>query len=104
MDYARLRAVFGRGKTFSHGLGHSRRFGAALVTSAFPSRAEVICDQANVVDALEYPRDFRAPFAESARCWNAQLVEPLPVFPEKQTFSQADGMSQTCQLRTSWEP
>src|SRR5258705_2905530 len=28
------------------------------------------------------------------------MRRPLPVFPDKQTFSQADGMSQTCQNRT----
>jgi hypothetical protein len=28
------------------------------------------------------------------------MRRPLPVFPDKQTFSQADGMSQTCQQET----
>jgi hypothetical protein len=28
------------------------------------------------------------------------MRRPLPVFPDKQTFSQADGMSQTCHKQT----
>jgi hypothetical protein len=37
----------------------------------FSLQSGSVCDQASVVDAPEYPRDFRAPFAESARRWNA---------------------------------
>ena len=42
MDYARLRAVFGGGKTFSHGLGQKRKCPGSRGTSVLPSGADIV--------------------------------------------------------------
>jgi hypothetical protein len=54
--------------------------------------------------AAEFQRRLRAiPIMSGCRLWVKRVImtmrRPLPVLPDKQTFSESVGMSQTCQER-----